>query len=98
MRNRKGWRRAETFVCGIGKRGECLVLRHPHRIFKFIIIDGQLVAIGIGHDVTRYYKRAVTITDPGELAGAMTDKLVELFEEDAEMPTKRHKPQRRKLQ
>jgi cobaltochelatase CobT len=42
----------------------------------------QLVAIGIGHDVTRYYKRAVTITDPSELAGAMTDKLVELFEDD----------------
>ena len=41
----------------------------------------ELVAIGIGHDVTRYYRRAVTITDPTELAGAMTDKLVELFEE-----------------
>ncbi len=41
----------------------------------------ELIAIGIGHDVTRYYKRAVTITDPSELAGAMTDKLVELFEE-----------------
>jgi len=46
----------------------------------------ELIAIGIGHDVTRYYRRAVTITDPTELAGAMTDKLVELFEEDA--PTK----------
>jgi len=43
----------------------------------------ELIAIGIGHDVTRYYKRAVTITDPSELAGAMTDKLVELFEEKA---------------
>ena len=42
----------------------------------------ELIAIGIGHDVTRYYRRAVTITDPAELAGAMTDKLVELFEED----------------
>jgi cobaltochelatase CobT len=41
----------------------------------------ELIAIGIGHDVTRYYARAVTITDPSELAGAMTDKLVELFEE-----------------
>jgi cobaltochelatase CobT len=44
----------------------------------------ELIAIGIGHDVTRYYRRAVTITDPGELAGAMTDKLVELFEEKDE--------------
>ncbi|MGE3064537.1 MAG: cobaltochelatase subunit CobT [Hyphomicrobiaceae bacterium] len=43
----------------------------------------ELIAIGIGHDVTRYYRRAVTITDPTELAGAMTDKLVELFEEHA---------------
>ena len=58
----------------------------------------QLLAIGIGHDVTRYYKRAVTITDPGELAGAMTDKLVELFEEDERAAAPRHKPQRRKLQ
>jgi cobaltochelatase CobT len=41
----------------------------------------ELIAIGIGHDVTRYYRRAVTITDPAELAGAMTDKLCELFEE-----------------
>jgi cobaltochelatase CobT len=44
----------------------------------------ELIAIGIGHDVTRYYRRAVTITDPSELAGAMTDKLVELFEENGE--------------
>jgi cobaltochelatase CobT len=42
----------------------------------------ELIAIGIGHDVTRYYSRAVTITDPSELAGAMTDKLVELFDEE----------------
>ena len=43
----------------------------------------ELLAIGIGHDVTRYYSRALTITDPSELAGAMTEKLVELFEEKA---------------
>jgi cobaltochelatase CobT len=43
----------------------------------------ELIAIGIGHDVTRYYRRAVTITDPAELAGAMTDKLCELFQEGA---------------
>ena len=41
----------------------------------------ELLAIGIGHDVTRYYRRAVTITDASELAGAMTEKLVELFDE-----------------
>jgi cobaltochelatase CobT len=42
----------------------------------------ELIAIGIGHDVTRYYRRAVTIIDAEELAGAMTEKLAELFEED----------------
>ncbi|WP_170308626.1 cobaltochelatase subunit CobT [Ancylobacter pratisalsi] len=41
----------------------------------------ELIAIGIGHDVTRYYKRAVTIVDAEELGGAMTDKLAELFDE-----------------
>ncbi|MEL7047970.1 MAG: cobaltochelatase subunit CobT [Pseudomonadota bacterium] len=41
----------------------------------------ELIAIGIGHDVTRYYRRAVTIVDPSELAGAMTDQLVDLFED-----------------
>lgn len=41
----------------------------------------ELIAIGIGHDVTRYYRRAVTIVDAEQLGGAMTDKLAELFEE-----------------
>ncbi len=49
----------------------------------------ELIAIGIGHDVTRYYARAVTISDPSELAGAMTDKLVELFEEPPKAPPPR---------
>jgi len=44
----------------------------------------ELIAIGIGHDVTRYYRRAVTIVDAEELGGAMTDKLAELFSETAE--------------
>ncbi len=44
----------------------------------------ELIAIGIGHDVTRYYRRAVTIVDAEELGGAMTDKLAELFDEQAE--------------
>jgi cobaltochelatase CobT len=43
----------------------------------------QLVAIGIGHDVTRYYKRAVTIVDAEQLGGTMLEKLAELFEEEA---------------
>ena len=46
----------------------------------------ELIAIGIGHDVTRYYRRAVTIVDAEELGGAMTEKLAELFDENAEPP------------
>ena len=40
----------------------------------------ELIAIGIGHDVTRYYQRAVTITDVEQLAGAMTEQLASLFD------------------
>ena len=42
----------------------------------------ELIAIGIGHDVTRYYRRAVTIVDAEELGGTMMKKLAELFDED----------------
>ena len=49
----------------------------------------ELIAIGIGHDVTRYYRRAVTIVDAEELGGAMTEKLAELFEEKAAAPSPR---------
>jgi cobaltochelatase CobT len=42
----------------------------------------ELIAIGIGHDVTRYYRRAVTIVDAEELGGTMMRKLTELFDED----------------
>ncbi len=42
----------------------------------------ELLAIGIGHDVTRYYERAVTITDVEQLAGAMTEQLAGLFDSD----------------
>ena len=42
----------------------------------------ELLAIGIGHDVTRYYRRAVTLTDAEQLGGTMTEKLAELFDEE----------------
>jgi len=42
----------------------------------------ELIAIGIGHDVTRYYRRAVTIVDVEQLGGAMTEQLASLFEEE----------------
>ncbi|WP_174243209.1 cobaltochelatase subunit CobT [Beijerinckia sp. L45] len=47
----------------------------------------ELIAIGIGHDVTRYYRRAVTIVDAEELGGAMTEKLAELFSETSKEPS-----------
>jgi cobaltochelatase CobT len=43
----------------------------------------ELLAIGIGHDVTRYYRRAVTITDVDQLGGAVVGQLTDLFDEDA---------------
>ena len=54
----------------------------------------ELIAIGIGHDVTRYYRRAVTIVDAEELGGAMTEKLAELFEEHAQSRPRRIAPSR----
>lgn len=50
----------------------------------------ELIAIGIGHDVTRYYQRAVTIVDAEELAGAMTEQLASLFD-DQDQPRARGK-------
>jgi cobaltochelatase CobT len=46
----------------------------------------ELIAIGIGHDVTRYYRRAVTIVDAEELGGAITEQLAELFSETHDAP------------
>jgi cobaltochelatase CobT len=79
----------------------CYLERHLRQVIEEIETRSsvELIAIGIGHDVTRYYRRAVTITDPSELAGAMTDKLVELFEEGQPEPPRVVKPSpRRKLQ
>jgi cobaltochelatase CobT len=50
----------------------------------------ELVAIGIGHDVTRYYRRAVTIVDAEQLGGAMTSQLIALFAEES-MPLRRRR-------
>src|SRR5271169_5223164 len=56
----------------------------------------ELIAIGIGHDVTRYYRRAVTIVDAEELGGTMMKKLTELFDEDV-APALSHAPIRKRL-
>ncbi|HEX6071952.1 MAG TPA: cobaltochelatase subunit CobT [Sphingomicrobium sp.] len=56
--------------------------RHLRQVIEWIEKRSsvELLAIGIGHDVTRYYSRAVTIMDADQLAGAMVDQLAKLFE------------------
>ncbi|MEO7277323.1 MAG: cobaltochelatase subunit CobT [Sphingomicrobium sp.] len=56
--------------------------RHLRQVIEWIEKRSsvELIAIGIGHDVTRYYSRAVTIMDADQLAGAMTDQLAMLFD------------------
>ena len=58
--------------------------RHLREVIRWIETTSpiQLLAIGIGHDVTRYYSRAVTIVDAEQLGGTMTDQLAALFDED----------------
>ncbi|MDX2275007.1 MAG: cobaltochelatase subunit CobT [Hyphomonadaceae bacterium] len=58
--------------------------RHLRQVIHWIESRSpvEVIAIGIGHDVTRYYKRAVTITDAEQLGGVMTEKLAELFDEN----------------
>ncbi|MEP6982348.1 MAG: cobaltochelatase subunit CobT [Sphingomicrobium sp.] len=56
--------------------------RHLRQVIEWIEKRSsvELIAIGIGHDVTRYYSRAVTIMDADQLAGAMVEQLAQLFE------------------
>jgi len=58
--------------------------RHLRQVIDWIETRSpvELLAIGIGHDVTRYYKRAVTILDAEQLGGAMTEQLAALFDDD----------------
>ncbi len=57
--------------------------RHLRQIIEWIETYSpvELLAIGIGHDVTRYYDRAVTIVDAEQLGGTVMDQLAELFDE-----------------
>lgn len=57
--------------------------RHLREVIEWIETRSpvQLIAIGIGHDVTRYYRRAVTIMDAEQLGGAITEQLAELFDD-----------------
>ena len=58
--------------------------RHLRQIIEWIetVSPVELLAIGIGHDVTRYYRRAVTIVDAEQLGGTVMDQLAELFDEE----------------
>jgi cobaltochelatase CobT len=58
--------------------------RHLRQVIEWIEKRStvELIAIGIGHDVTRYYGRAVTIMDADQLAGAMVEQLARLFDAD----------------
>ncbi|MBL8701295.1 MAG: cobaltochelatase subunit CobT [Alphaproteobacteria bacterium] len=62
--------------------------KHLREVIEYIETRSpvELTAIGIGHDVTRYYRRAVTIVDAEQLGGTMMEKLAELFDETAEEP------------
>lgn len=57
--------------------------RHLRDVIEYIETQSpvELIAIGIGHDVTRYYNQAVTIVDAEQLGGAITEQLADLFED-----------------
>jgi cobaltochelatase CobT len=71
--------------------------RHLRQVIQWIELrsDIELIAIGIGHDVTRYYRRAVTIVDAEQLGGVMLEKLAELFDEDPPVPLQQGRRQPR---
>ncbi len=74
--------------------------RHLRTVINWIETRSpvELIAIGIGHDVTRYYRRAVTITDAEQLGGVMTEKLAELFDEQvADAPPAPRSPRESRL-
>src|SRR6267154_1804418 len=64
--------------------------KHLREVIREIERQGvvELTAIGIGHDVTRYYRRAVTIVDAEQLGGVMLERLAELFEEEKSSNTR----------
>ena len=64
--------------------------KHLREVIRDIEKTGEveLTAIGIGHDVTRYYRRAVTIVDAEQLGGVMLERLADLFDEEASGKTR----------
>ena len=72
--------------------------RHLRDVIDYIETQSpvELVAIGIGHDVTRYYRRAVTIVDAEQLGGTMMEQLADLFDDEAQLPAGRRKSKLKK--
>ncbi len=70
--------------------------RHLREVIELIEThpEVELTAIGIGHDVTRYYAKAVTITDAEQLGGTMLDRLTELFDDGRNLPFGRARSRR----
>ena len=67
--------------------------QHLHAVIGWIEARSpvELTAIGIGHDVTRYYSRAVTIVDADELGGTMMQNMSDLFDEEPRRPARRRR-------
>jgi cobaltochelatase CobT len=67
--------------------------KHLRRVIEEIETKSnvELTAIGIGHDVTRYYQKAVTIVDAEQLGGAMTEQLIDLFADEANRARRRRR-------
>jgi cobaltochelatase CobT len=70
--------------------------RHLRDVIDYIETRSpvELIAIGIGHDVTRYYRRAVTIVDAEQLGGAVTEQLAALFDEEGPQQSVQKRPKR----
>jgi cobaltochelatase CobT len=79
-------RRAGRRFDAVGQSGQLsgAAFARRHRGNRDMRSPVELLAIGIGHDVTRYYRRAVTIVDAEELAGAMTEQLAALFADEGD--------------
>ena len=71
--------------------------QHLRQVIEFIERQSpvELLAIGIGHDVTRYYQRAVTLVDAEQLGGVVMEQLTELFDNEPG-PGRSSRPQRRR--
>jgi len=72
--------------------------RHLREVIDWIEATSpvQLIAVGIGHDVTRYYRRAVTLVDAEQLGGVMLDQLADLFDDDTAVAP-RHRARTRRV-